>query len=247
VPFRGAVILEREMNRGRIARNRDNYEKLGRLYRQSNEFARAIPALEAAASLAPTGEAYRTLGEAHYAEGQLQQAERALARALNRGGLEDSGDAWIVLGNVRYEQGNRDTAIEAFESAERYPSSRATARSWREFVENEKAAEERRVLFGINTAKEEIRVSCRRQLADIVLYETRVASGDYDGPDCIAVVREDDFTSTPEIGVMEAEFDRRFNDVDVAESSEGDDGEADAAEASDDDASTEGVDSEAGQ
>jgi len=246
VPFRGAVILEREMNRGRIARTRDNYEKLGRLYRQANEFARAIPALEAAASMAPSGEAYRTLGEAHYAEGQLQQAERALVRALNRGGLDDAGDAWVVLGNVRYERGNRETAIEAFEEGERFQGSRSTARDWREFVLNEIAAEERRVRFGIDTKKEESRVSCRRQLADIVLYQTRVASGDYDGPDCIAIVREEDFTSVPEIGEMEANFDRRFRDVDVAE---GDDSEAEAEDASSDsdEAPADEAESEAGQ
>lgn len=218
VPYRGAVILEREMNRGRVEGTRDNYEKLARLYRQANEFDRAIPALERAASMAPNGENYRALGEALYAEGRLAEAERALSRAIQRGGLDDTGDALIVLGNAQYEQGHRKDAIDTFTSAERYPASRNTARSWREFVENEILAEENRVLFRIETRKEEVRVFCRRALADIVIYNEMISDPDYDGPDCPAVVNDDDFTSRPEIIAMEEDFNRQFRQTEVADS-----------------------------
>jgi tetratricopeptide (TPR) repeat protein len=230
VPYRGARILEREMNAGRVERTQRNYEKLARLYRQSNEFDRAIPALEAAARMAPDGELFQTLGEAYYAEARLGEAVSALTQAINKGGLDKTGDVWVVIGNARYENGDREGAIEAFEQGERYPSARETARDWRQFVEGEIAAARNRAQFEVDVAKEELRVSCERQLADIIIYRERRQEGD---PDCEAIVRRSDFTSVPAILEMQAAVNAEFDDEEIEESAIEPSAPTDAADASD--------------
>jgi tetratricopeptide (TPR) repeat protein len=216
VPYRGARILEREMNAGRVERTQRNYEKLARLYRQSNEFDRAIPALESAARMAPDGELFQTLGEAYYAEARLSEAVGALTQAINKGGLDRTGDVWIVIGNARYENGDREGAIDAFTQGERFASSRETAREWRQFVEGEIAAARNRRQFEVDVQKEEIRVSCRRQLADIIIWNETSSAPGYDGPDCPAVVNRDDFSSVPRIVEMQAAVDAEFSDEEEA-------------------------------
>ncbi|MCG8442239.1 MAG: hypothetical protein MI723_10570, partial [Caulobacterales bacterium] len=111
VPFRGAKILEREMNRGRVEKSLENYRKLSRLYRQAREFDLAIPSLTRAAQLSGDGVLYRQLGEAYYAEGRTEEAESALLSALDKGGLDKPGDVWILVGNARYEGERREDAI----------------------------------------------------------------------------------------------------------------------------------------
>jgi tetratricopeptide (TPR) repeat protein len=209
VPFRGARILEREMNAGRVERTQRNLEKLARLYRQANEFDRAIPALEAAARLSPDGELFQALGEAYYAEARLGEAVGALTQAIDKGGIDKTGDVWIVIGNARYEDGDREGAIEAFEQGERFASSRETAREWRQFVEGEVAAARNRAQFGVDVLKEEHRVSCERQLADIIIYQENRREGD---PDCVAIVRQQDFTSVPQVIEMQLAVDAEFGD-----------------------------------
>lgn len=214
VPFRGARILEREMNAGRVERDQENLEKLARLYRQANEFDRAIPPLEAAARMSPNGELFQTLGEAYYAEAMLGEAEGALTQAINRGGLDSPGDVWIVIGNARYEAGNREGAVEAFREGEAFNASRDTARDWREFVEREIDQVRERSQFAVDVMKEEVRVSCRRQLADIIIYQERANAPGYDGPDCPAVVNDDDFSSVPDVMRAQAEVDAEFPPTD---------------------------------
>ncbi|MGD2133977.1 MAG: tetratricopeptide repeat protein [Maricaulaceae bacterium] len=213
VPYRGARILEAEINAGRVERDQENLEKLARLYRQANEFDRAIPSLEAAARMSPDGELYRTLGEAYYAEAQLPQAEAALENALNRGGLEDAGDVWVVLGNARYEQEDYQGAIEAFVEAQRFQGARQTARDWQEFVESEIATARNSAWFEVEVEMGRYRVQCERALSDIVIYRGQVESGEWTGPDCVEVVNREDFSSVSEVVVKIGEFCSEFEDA----------------------------------
>ena len=200
VPYRGARILETEINAGRVERNQENLEHLARLYRQANEFDRAIPSLEAAARMSPDGGLYRDLGEAYYAEARLGEAETALTRALDRGGLgDDTGKIWVLLGNTRYEQDQLDTAIEAFESAQRFQDVRQEARDWQEFVEGEIRVAEDSAWFRVTVLMGQQRVMCERALSDIVIYRGLVESGEWDGPDCVTLVQRKDYSTAPDV------------------------------------------------
>ena len=145
-PYRGAVILEREMNAGRVARSRENLEILANMWRQAREYERAIPVLEAVAERG-SGEDFLRLAEALYNENRLAEAETAFETAINRGGLNRPGDAVALLGTVRYEQDNRQGALQAFRQCGQYSYSRRTCNGWVEFITNEiNAAREREEL-----------------------------------------------------------------------------------------------------
>lgn len=144
VPYRGASILEREMNAGRVERNTDNVELLANMWRQAREWDRAIPVLRQLAQMTNTGENYLKLGEALYQLGELQDATQAIEQALNRGGLRQTGNAWVLLGNIRYELNNRQGAIEAFDRGAQFGESRRTAEGWARFVREEIRFEQER-------------------------------------------------------------------------------------------------------
>ncbi len=142
-PYRGAKMLEREMAAGNVKRNQKNLVLLSQLWSQAREHKKSIPILREAAGQSPDGELYYRLGQVLLADEQYAASERALERALNRGGMDrdDTGDAWLLLGTARFSQaGPDDTAIwasarQAFVNAQRYEKARKRAREWIEYID----------------------------------------------------------------------------------------------------------------
>jgi len=142
-PYRGARMMEREMDAGTIARTTKNLTLLSQLWSQAREHKRAIPVLEAAAKSADSGELYYRLGQVLLADEQYAKAESALARAVNKGGLpaEKIGDIWLLIGTARFSQAGpddcdkRSKAREAFVSATRYPKSSRQAGEWVTYID----------------------------------------------------------------------------------------------------------------
>jgi tetratricopeptide (TPR) repeat protein len=142
-PYRGAKLLEREMETGNVAKNTKNLTLLSQLWSQAREHKRAIPVLRQAAGGAPNGELYYRLGQVLLADEQYVESERALQSALSRGGLaaEKVGDIYMLLGTARFSQagpgdcGKRSSARAAFVSATRYPKSSKQARDWVGYID----------------------------------------------------------------------------------------------------------------
>ncbi|WP_421792312.1 hypothetical protein [Hyphobacterium sp.] len=170
-PYRGGVIMEREMNAGRIARNRENLEILSNIWRQAREYERAIPVLEAVAQQGD-GSDYLNLAEAYYQENRLPEAEQAFQTAISRGGLNRPGDAIALLGTVRYEQNDRQGALQAFRQCGGYAYSRRTCNGWVTFITNEINAEDQRRLL-----RERVTVEgCRNVVRDAINLATIIGS-----------------------------------------------------------------------
>ena len=142
-PFRGAKMLEREMNAGNIRRTQDNLVLLSQLWSQAREHKRSIPILREAANNSSEGELSYRLGMVLLADEQYSASQRALEQAINKGGMnnDDTGDAWLLLGTARFSQaGPEDTEIwanarRAFVSAQRYPDARAQASQWISYID----------------------------------------------------------------------------------------------------------------
>ncbi|MGJ3230374.1 MAG: tetratricopeptide repeat protein [Oceanicaulis sp.] len=176
-PYRGATILEREMNAGRIPTNQRYLQSLADMWRQAAEFDRAIPVLERLSELLGDGDTALKLAEAHYQLNNLPQAEAALETALARGGLDNTGQAWELLGNVRFDQDKRQEALAAFRQAAQFPGSRSTANRWIGFVNSQIEGEERRRIQRIQVQIEECALTIDAERRQLVLIGERNADG----------------------------------------------------------------------
>lgn len=169
VPYRGAQILEREMNAGRVERNQKNLELMINLWRQAREYDEAIPALETAASNSGNGKLYEQLCEAYYSEAEYAKAERACLNGLDKGGLSRPGDSWVLIGNSRYERDDIAGAKQAFERGTQFSHSASTARGWLGFIREEERAVEARAEFQKTVEREECIITIERIRRDDVL------------------------------------------------------------------------------
>lgn len=129
VPYASAKILEKEMNAGRISRSYQRLELLANLYQVAREFDRAIPVIEQAAEMAPDGKMYERLGRSFSELQQWAEAEDALIKAIDKGGLADAGLAWVLVGQSRYERDDRSGARAAFRNA-----NNRGGRGWLDFM-----------------------------------------------------------------------------------------------------------------
>ncbi len=132
VPYVAAKTLEKEMNAGRIPKNYQRLELLANLYQVAREFDRAIPVIEQAAEMASDGKMYERLGRSYSELQQWAEAEDALIKAINKGGLQNTGLAWVLVGQSRYEREDRSGAREAFRNA-----NNRGGRGWLDFMRAE--------------------------------------------------------------------------------------------------------------
>ena len=129
VPYASAKILEKEMNAGRISRSYQRLELLANLYQVAREFDRAIPVIEQAAQMAPDGKMYERLGRSYSELQNWAEAEDALIKAIDKGGLANAGLAWVLVGQSRYERDDRSGARQAFRNA-----NNRGGRGWLDFM-----------------------------------------------------------------------------------------------------------------
>ncbi len=142
VPYKAGQILERELDRGRVEANADNWEKLGNAWFAAREFERSRAALTRAANLSPDGQISYRIAGTYIQEENWSQARRWLERAINQRGLDDTGQAWLLLGHARNETNNYESAVSAFEEARRFSDWREDAGTWLEVMENRRRARE---------------------------------------------------------------------------------------------------------
>ncbi len=133
-PYQAAKILEKEMNQNRISSSLANLELLANLYQVAREHKRAIPVIEKAAANGGGAPMLERLGRSHADLQQWDEAEKALRRAIDMGGAKDKGLAWVLIGQSRYEKGDRPGAREAFRNA-----GNRGGRGWLAFMESEDA------------------------------------------------------------------------------------------------------------
>ncbi|MEO1658966.1 MAG: hypothetical protein AAFR65_14735 [Pseudomonadota bacterium] len=141
-PYRGASLLEAEMNAGNVDRDLDNLQLLAQLWAAAREQDKSIAILTEAAPRRSDGQLYYQLGQSYLADEQYGRAISNLRSALRRGGLADRevGNARVLIGTSLFQQDSesqeaRTAARDEFVLASDYPSSAAVASSWIEYID----------------------------------------------------------------------------------------------------------------
>ncbi len=141
IPYTAARLLEKEMEASRISRNMKNVEKLGETWLRAKEYEKAATALQDAAVLGGGGEVYMKAAQVYLEQDNWKKALATIRKALNAGGLKDTGTAWLIQGMGQYELKNREKALISFKNAGKYPKVSSQANDWIAYINGEIAAE----------------------------------------------------------------------------------------------------------
>ncbi len=144
VPYKAALILEKELEDGRIKDEEKNWEQLANAWLSAREWKKAIPPLRKAAELSEDGELFLRLGQTFMQEEDWKEAENYIKYAIKKGDLDNPGRAWLLLGITRNKKGIKyeKSALFAFKRSTGYEDMEADARRWVKVIESKQARRE---------------------------------------------------------------------------------------------------------
>ena len=135
-PARGGEILEDAIEHGHVQPTFENLELLLNAWANARETDKAVSVISTLAELAQDGDYYLRKALLLNEKGEWQAVAQAAQKAIEKGGLERPGDAWILRGVALAELERFGEAIAAFEGAGREgdQATRRNADSWVAYV-----------------------------------------------------------------------------------------------------------------
>ena len=167
VPYKAAVLLEAEMEKGRVAKDAKNYRLLSQAWTLAAEDEKAIPALQQAARLSDEGELNLRLGNGYLNLGRYGECVKAIEDGLRKGGIKSPDNAQISLGMCLYNQKKYRDAIASFREAAKTRRSRNIARQWINVIEADIERNEQIRLAEAAAQKQQRELAARRRARDI--------------------------------------------------------------------------------
>ena len=137
VPYKGAKVLEKGLADGIVEKNVRTYRLLSQAWQMAQEDRKAISPLNEAARLSDDGELYARLAQSYLNLSEYKNCIDASRKALNKGKLKSTGNAYLILGMCQFETKALSSAKASFQSAAKFESSAQNARNWIKYVNNE--------------------------------------------------------------------------------------------------------------
>ena len=167
VPYKAAVLLTEEMEKGRVAKNAKNYRLLSQAWTLAAEDKQAIPALQQAAKLSDEGELDLRLGNAYLNLGQYGECVAAINNGIKKGGIKSPDHAQISLGMCLYNQQKYRASVAAFREAGKTRRSGKVARQWINVINSDIERNEQIRLAEAAARKQQRELAERRRERDI--------------------------------------------------------------------------------
>jgi tetratricopeptide (TPR) repeat protein len=136
VPHRAALILEKGVQE-KVIKDDDQkvQELLANCWIASRDFKKAIPPLQRAAELSPSGDAAVRLGEVYLQNEDWENAASAVKRGIDKGKIKNPGNANLLVGIALYSQKKPKEAKGWFERARGFDNTRQAADGWLRQIE----------------------------------------------------------------------------------------------------------------
>jgi tetratricopeptide (TPR) repeat protein len=141
LPLPAAQVLDKGIEDGSIPADAESLELLANSWIAAREFDRSLSPLQRAAELSDDGELYVRLGQVHMQREEWTEAAELLGKAIEKGGLEDPGNAELLLGICYYNGEHTARARTSFLRARKHDSSRSEADRWITHLDTESEAQ----------------------------------------------------------------------------------------------------------
>jgi tetratricopeptide (TPR) repeat protein len=150
LPYRAAVLLEKEIAARKVEESVKNLRLLSQAWYQAREDERAIPPLARAAKLSEEGELEVRLAQSHINLEQWDEAAAAIRRGLKKGGVKRPDTANMLLGIALFNLQQLQQARDAFTEARDDRRSAKSAAQWITYIDSERARLEALADYGLS-------------------------------------------------------------------------------------------------
>lgn len=136
LPYKGAKLIQTEMEKGTLAKALKNWELLGNSWLQAKERVKAAQVLSNAAQLSNHGKYDFQIGHIYFDMEDYAQAITHLETSLKKGNLKDPAKAYLLIGIAAFHEKNYTRSRTALETAMRNKNKRNLAEWWLERIED---------------------------------------------------------------------------------------------------------------
>jgi tetratricopeptide (TPR) repeat protein len=130
LPFKAGLLLQEAIEQRKLPAEEAYLEAVANAWINARETARAEATLKKLASMADRGDYHYKLGAMYGDEERWSDSKSALEKALQKGGLKRTGEAWMRLAVAHYSLKDNRAAIAALQKAINYDESRKQAAEW---------------------------------------------------------------------------------------------------------------------
>ena len=137
MPYKAAVLLEKEMAAGNVEENTRNLRLVSQAWYSARNDRKAIPPLVQAAKMGEDAELYMRLTQSYLNLEMWDEAAAAAKNGLATGGLKRKDTANIMYGMALFNQRKLEQARRAFQAAGKDNRSKRAAQQWIKYVDSE--------------------------------------------------------------------------------------------------------------
>lgn len=141
IPYKAATIMDAGLREGTIDSTEANWRLASQAWTLAQEYEKALPALNRAASMSRDGNLDLTLAQSYQNLARWEECAGAARTALRKGDLRRPDQANLMLGVCLFELKEYGEARQAFQAAARDERTRRSAQQWLDYVQSEQSRE----------------------------------------------------------------------------------------------------------
>ncbi len=130
LPLKAGQLMQEAIDKGQMPADEKNLESVADAWINAREFTKAETTLKKLAGMSERGDYYFKLGAMYGDNERWKESKEMLEKALEKGGIKRTGDAWMRLAVAHYGLKNNDGAIAALRKAVTYDETRKQAGEW---------------------------------------------------------------------------------------------------------------------
>ncbi len=130
IPIKAAMLLEKEIQKGKLTTSKSNLELLANSWMLAHEKTKAISALEKITETDRDPELFFRLGQLYYESSQWEKAIEHLSQVISHDNKEQTAQALLLTGIAFYELNDQELSRDSFTKALSYKKTREHARWW---------------------------------------------------------------------------------------------------------------------
>ena len=113
-PRKAARVIEDGLNQGVVKKEEKTLKAAAQYWHAAKELERAKPYYKQAATKSKEGELFIFLGQVHFSLDEFDKAENAIRDGIKKGKLRDESAAYMLLGQINFENQKWESAVESF-------------------------------------------------------------------------------------------------------------------------------------
>lgn len=141
MPYKAAVLFEKEMKKGVVALTKSNFEFLSQAWYQAREIDKALIALEQAGNLSNDGQILAKRGYMLLESDKYDEAIKSFNQSLAKGKLKDTSKIQFALGLAHYSNKDLEKALNAMEKASKLDKKNKSIATWIDQIKDQKIAD----------------------------------------------------------------------------------------------------------